>query len=235
MTPTAKAGVGREGTCDPPPGCIMSKTQTLKTRAVTMEDMMPIPRVLVTLGDVCLSRQSYPRRRTDIKPLASENSSPTSLRRQHTFPKEATSRLPRPRLPGETSPLRHNSISDSPAQAPLLPPTGASVRRFSRSINMPPRATHSETSSRSTSRSRSPMPSARVSSDLTSYRAPSANRRSSRILIDDPIDPFMLVLHSITALCTDIIDMPLSSITSSPNACSDLVQKVQHIGHSWDE
>lgn len=29
--------------------------------------------------------------------------------------------------------------------------------------------------------------------------------------------------------------MPLSSITSSPNACSDLVQKVQHIGHSWDE
>jgi serine/threonine-protein kinase RIM15 len=61
------------------------------------------------------------------------------------------------------------------------------------------------------------------------------NRRSSRILVGDPIDPFMLVLHSIIALATDIIDMPLSLLTTSPNACSDLVQRVQTIGQAWDE
>jgi serine/threonine-protein kinase RIM15 len=71
-------------------------------------------------------------------------------------------------------------------------------------------------------------------SDYTTSRSFPSNRRSSRF-VDEALDPFILTLHSITELCNDIIDMPLSVLTSSPNTCTELVEKVQKIGHVWDE
>lgn len=169
---------------------------------------------------------------------ASVSSSPTSLRRQSTFPID----LPKSThaaLQSGSYPATLSNSPDSVHQIPLLPPTTSTItRRLSRSINLHHRPAPSNSSSRSTSRSRSPMTAGRSSfyaGSSTSRAAYSDNRRSSRILVDDPIDPFMLVLHSITALCTDIIDMPLSTLTNSPDACAELVQRVQNIGLAWDE
>jgi serine/threonine-protein kinase RIM15 len=45
----------------------------------------------------------------------------------------------------------------------------------------------------------------------------------------------MTVLHEIIALATDIVEMPISTLTSRPQACVELVQRVQTIGKAWDE
>src|SRR5258708_387768 len=68
-----------------------------------------------------------------------------------------------------------------------------------------------------------------------------ANRNLSRCEYEDhqlptlPADVFMSTLQAVIAIATDVIDMPISKLTSEPKACSELVQKVQYIGKAWDE
>jgi serine/threonine-protein kinase RIM15 len=108
-----------------------------------------------------------------------------------------------------------------------------STRRLSRTIHIPARSVHSGQSSRSTSRSRSPMPQ---SSLYDSYPNVSAvNRRSSRILVDDPIDPIMGALYDIIGVATDVQEMTLTQLTVQPKLCESIVQRVQIIGKAWEE
>ena len=62
-----------------------------------------------------------------------------------------------------------------------------------------------------------------------------SHRRSSRILVDDPIDPIMTTLYELIAVATDVQDMTLSQLTAQPKTCEQLVQRVQNIGKAWDE
>ncbi|KAJ8523495.1 hypothetical protein ONZ45_g123 [Pleurotus djamor] len=179
---------------------------------------------------------------------SSASISPASLRRQHTAPWD------RPL----SSSVSSSVVGSSPATSTILLPEapltrkqsnagsaptswgsqGISSRRLSRTIHIPSRPTRSGQSSRSTSRSRSPLPPISTHASFSEYSnsAPSSgNRRSSRILVDDPVDPIMSALYAIISVATDIIDMSVAQLTAQPKACESLVQRVQSIGKVWDE
>ncbi|TFK75762.1 hypothetical protein BDN72DRAFT_809354 [Pluteus cervinus] len=172
--------------------------------------------------------------------------SPASLRRQSTLLSDKPL----------ASSFSSSAITPSPAsssvvlpEAPLTRKTSTSTpwssqglpsRRLSRSIHMSsrPPTSHSGQSSRSTSRSRSPMPplaSHTTFSDYASSTGSTSNRRSSRILVDDPIDPIMSALYELTSVATDISDMSVPQLTAQPKICEALVQRVQNIGKAWDD
>ena len=164
------------------------------------------------------------------------SSSPASLRRQNTLPKDRIAHTANPSnsglTPGETSPRK--STLNANTAAPWGSSQGRVSRRLSRSIHIPVRVSRSGQSSRSTSRSRSPLPGSTHTS-FHEHVSTSPNRRSSRILVDDPVDPIMTTLFEIIGAATDIIDMSIAQLTSQPKICSQLVQRVQHIGRAWDE
>ncbi|KAF5390596.1 hypothetical protein D9757_002657 [Collybiopsis confluens] len=110
-------------------------------------------------------------------------------------------------------------------------------RRLSRSIHIPARAPPSGQSSRSTSRSRSPLPPLQSHPSFSEYpiSSSSGNRRSSRILIDDPVDPIMTILYELIGVATDITEMSVTQLTAQPKICETLVQRVQNIGKAWEE
>ncbi|KAJ4481722.1 hypothetical protein C8J55DRAFT_474179 [Lentinula edodes] len=110
-------------------------------------------------------------------------------------------------------------------------------RRLSRTIHIPSRPPRSGQSSRSTSRSRSPLPPLQSHASFSEYpvSSSSSNRRSSRILIDDPVDPIMTTLYELIGVATDITDMSVTQITAQPKCCEALVQRVQNIGKAWEE
>ncbi|KAF8897682.1 hypothetical protein BD779DRAFT_1492082 [Infundibulicybe gibba] len=123
---------------------------------------------------------------------AASQMSPTSLRRQNTLPWDK---------PLSTS-VSSSAIASSPASSTVMLPDvpltrkltnptaptswsaqGAASRRLSRTIHIPTRPTRSGQSSRSTSRSRSPLPPLATHASFSDYS--SANRRSSRILVQN--------------------------------------------------
>ncbi|KAG6821579.1 hypothetical protein H0H93_000088 [Arthromyces matolae] len=182
------------------------------------------------------------------QPSTSSQMSPATLRRQNTSPWDR---------PLSTS-VSSSAVTASPASSTILLPDtalsrksanassvptswatgGASSRRLSRSIHIAPRPTPSGQSSRSTSRSRSPLPPLSTHASFSEYigTAPSsANRRASRILVDDPVDPIMAALYEIISVATDITEMSINQLTAQPKVCESLVQRVQHIGKAWDD
>ncbi|KAF8484381.1 hypothetical protein F5888DRAFT_1640815 [Russula emetica] len=88
---------------------------------------------------------------------------------------------------GTTSPRKQSSATNTSWSS-----NGVAYRRLLRSIHIPIRPTRSGHSSHST-RSRSPLPPNNHSSFSKSLSNPasSSNRRSSHILIDNPVDPIM--------------------------------------------
>lgn len=178
----------------------------------------------------------------------SSTSTSPGLRRQQTAPWE------RPL----SSSVSSSAISSSPAHSTIVLPDvplsrkqstqsgaptswgnqGISSRRLSRTIHIQSRPTRSGQSSRSTSRSRSPLPPLQSHASLAEYSAtspPASNRRSSRILIDDPVDPIMSALYEIISVATEITDMTVTQLTSQPKICANLVQRIQNIGKAWDD
>ena len=159
---------------------------------------------------------------------ASTSSSPASLRRQNTLPKDRQI-IGNPPASDTTSPKKPPPNVSSP---PITwsnsgGSTSALSRRLSRSIHIPARPARSEQSSRSASRSRSPLP--RPTHEELKHR------RSSRILIDDPVDPIMSTLYEIIGVATDVIDMSVNHLTAQPKICEQFVQRIQNIGRAWDE
>ncbi|KAH9045510.1 hypothetical protein EDB85DRAFT_2167702 [Lactarius pseudohatsudake] len=131
-----------------------------------------------------------------------------------------------------TSPRKQGASADTSWSS-----GGIASRRLSRSIHIPIRPTRSGHSSRSTSRSRSPLPPNNHSSFSESLSNPASanNRRSSRILIDNPVDPIMTNLYELIAVATDVIDMTVAQLTSQPKSVETIVQRVQIIGKAWDD
>lgn len=170
--------------------------------------------------------------------------SPASLRRQQVVPWDK---------PLTTS-VSSSALASSPASSSIMLPEtsltrkqsnaaaptswgtgGASSRRLSRTIHIPARPTRSGQSSRSTSRSRSPLPPPTTHASFSDYGSSAPNRRSSRILIDDPVDPIMSALYDIIGVATDVTDMSIAQLTAQPKICESLVQRVQNIGKAWDD
>ncbi|KAI9512254.1 hypothetical protein F5148DRAFT_1273870 [Russula earlei] len=173
------------------------------------------------------------------------SSSPGLIRRQATISWDKT---PAPAPPLTTAPSSAVGSSQagegttSPRKQSAAASTswssgGIASRRLSRSIHIPIRPTRSGHSSRSTSRSRSPLPPNNHSSfsESLSNPASSTNRRSSRILIDNPVDPIMNNLYELISVATDVTDMTVAQLTSQPKSVEAIVQRVQMIGKAWDD
>jgi serine/threonine-protein kinase RIM15 len=184
-----------------------------------------------------------------LNTASTSSSVPAIIRRQNTLPwdqtlaqtasSSTTSVVAIPTTAGETPspPRKQTNASMAP---PLWSSQGIS-RRLSRTIHIPSRPVRSGQSSRSTSRSRSPLPPNTHHnnfSDPYNNGAPlssPSNHRSSRILVDDPIDPIMTALYDIIGVATDIIEMSITQLTAQPKVCEALVQRIQNIGKAWDE
>jgi len=191
---------------------------------------------------------------TLILPSASTSSSP--LRKQVALPpaKLPISHSSPVPIPGDTSPRSKSSAQSVPPSSwggqQSTPASTPVSRRLSRAVHghMVPPAPHStQSSSRSTSRSRSPMPfstaqntpslSEPIPRGSSSSSPKNPNARLSRHLdsTDAPVDPFMSTLHDLIAVCTDITEMSSSALTSRPGMGSDLVRKVQEVGRAWED
>lgn len=164
--------------------------------------------------------------------------SPSSLRRHPTLPRENRSFTNLPLATGSISPASSGTPPPEIAVSPRKRDNATSSntwsgqslasRRLSRTIHIPVRPTHSGASSRSTSRSRSPLP-------RSAFPSSADNRRASRILVDDPVDPIMTTLYDIIGVATDVMEMAISQLTAQPKVCEQLVTRVQNIGKAWDE
>lgn len=171
--------------------------------------------------------------------------SPSALRRQNTLPWDGA--LGRTASSSTTSVVAVGVDPISPPRKQTnnnIPPPSWSNnqnmpnRRLSRTIHIPSRPTRSSNSSRSNSRSRSPLPPPTNHSSFSdTYSGPlhSSNHRHSKILVDDPIDPIMSALYDIIGVATDITDMSITQLTAQPKVCEALVQRIQHIGKAWDD
>ncbi|KAF9058053.1 hypothetical protein BJ165DRAFT_1333851 [Panaeolus papilionaceus] len=173
--------------------------------------------------------------------------SPASLRRNNNAPWDKPL----------SSSVSSSGLASSPASSTILLPeapimrkqtnqgpastswgTGSSIsRRLSRTIHIASRPSRSGQSSRDTSRSRSPLPPVSSHASFSEYAVNSAfnNRRTSRILVDDPIDPIMTALYEIIGVATDVTEMTITQITAQPKIMESIVQRVQNIGKTWDE
>lgn len=216
-------------------------------------------------GELDLPRHSRPRTLQDIdnprniSPLTHSRSSPGSqptcgLLGPASFRRHNTISWDKPLTPslslgvlGSTSPTSSTSMLPEHTltrkltnASGIAPPTswtsGApSSRRLSRSVHMAAKPTLSGQSSRSTSRSRSPLPPFSGHASFSDYNQAAITRRSSRILIDDPVDPTMSALYGLIGVATDIIDMTVAQLTAQPKICESLVQRVQNIGKAWED
>lgn len=178
---------------------------------------------------------------------SSSSMSPSSVRRSITSPwdKPLVSFVPTGAV--SSSPATSTVVlPDAPitrkqptsGAAPSSWPSQAPSRRLSRTIHIVSRPTRSGQSSRSTSRSRSPLPPLTTHGSFSEGGAPSASanhHRSSRILVDDPIDPIMSALYEIISVATDITEMSITQLAAQPKVCEALVQRIQNIGKAWDE
>ncbi|KAJ7638996.1 hypothetical protein FB45DRAFT_904448 [Roridomyces roridus] len=158
---------------------------------------------------------------------------PSSVSSSAVSSSPATSTILLPDAPPLT---RKTQSSTGPSATNMWATAGIPTRRLSRSIHIANRPSLSGDSSRSTSRSRSPLPPMSSHASFSEYNNPPPNpRRSSRILLDDPIDPIMTALYDIIGVATDITEMSIQQLTAQAKVCESLVQRIQNIGKAWDE
>jgi serine/threonine-protein kinase RIM15 len=219
----------------------LSRSNSIRTEAVSFSRSHSRQRELFVLSGV---------QTTYILTLPSASTSTSPLRKHVTLPpaKLPISHSSPVPIPGDTSPRSKPSAQSGPPSSWTGQQSIPASRRLSRTVHghMVPPAPHSTQSSRSTSRSRSPMPFSTAQHTPSSEPIPrgesssspkNPSARTSRHLdsTDAPVDPFMSTLHDLIAVSTDIMEMSSSALTSRPGMGSDLVRKVQDVGRAWEE
>lgn len=79
------------------------------------------------------------------------------------------------------------------------------------------------------------MPPTSSHTSFSEYASAFNPRRSSRILVDDPIDPIMAALYEIISVATDVTETSVAQLMAQPKLCEQIVQRVQNIGKTWDD
>jgi hypothetical protein len=92
----------------------------------------------------------------------------------------------------------------------------------------------SANSSRSNSRSRSPLPPMDRNVSLGS-RSPARSSKSHVPSAGLAQSSFILLLQDIITVATEILDTPISQLTSGAGGCAEYIQRVQQIGKAWDD
>ncbi|CAH7682791.1 AGC protein kinase [Phakopsora pachyrhizi] len=146
--------------------------------------------------------------------------------------------------------VRRGGAALASATSSIIRGLDSPVRGNSRSVSSTHYSESAAPSSRSTSRSRSPLPrplgsissaSHRRSSPLpetslvggsgTSTGIPASNNRDEQFYHS----PFMAVLQEISSIATEILDTPVGVLASKSHACVAVIHQVQQIGKRWDE
>ncbi|KAE8214196.1 hypothetical protein CF327_g2370 [Tilletia walkeri] len=94
----------------------------------------------------------------------------------------------------------------------------------------------SGSTSRSTSRSHSPMPGGRSQPSVPSDSPRLSPVRRFRQLPaeDSPVEPYIPALQDLVTVAMEVLDTPIQSLTSRPGACSGVATNIQLIGKAWD-
>ncbi|WWC60586.1 uncharacterized protein I303_103160 [Kwoniella dejecticola CBS 10117] len=95
--------------------------------------------------------------------------------------------------------------------------------RASRNMSLALDRTQSNTSSRSTSRSRSPMPG--------------VVRTTAQTQLDEADDDqlFLIALQELIVLATEALDSSVNALVARPSLCTEIIQKLQTVGSKWDK
>ncbi|KAE8203032.1 hypothetical protein A4X06_0g2370 [Tilletia controversa] len=126
-----------------------------------------------------------------------------------------------------SSPLRAAVQRPSKGGYPGLPlARHKSLRQYNRSAS----------TSRSTSRSHSPMPAGRSQASLPSYSPRLSPVRRFRQLPaeDSPMEPYIPALQDLVTVAMEVLDTPIQSLTSRPGSISGVASNIQIIGKTWD-
>ncbi|SCV68579.1 BQ2448_700 [Microbotryum intermedium] len=162
-------------------------------------------------------------------------------------PSSRTSRMRTPMLStGVQNPRRPstNQAAKSPRRASLAPrrryltaaPRSADLSAISLSLaeGATKSGSGSAHSSRSNSRSRSPLPP-QLRNVSNGSRSPATSTTPNAIQSHVAQSAFIVLLQEIITVATEILDTPVSKLTSNPHSCSDFISRVQQIGKAWDD
>lgn len=111
------------------------------------------------------------------------------------------------------------------------------LRNVSRSAVSRNRSRDVLSSSRSTSRSHSPMPTTLLSASLSAESPQYSPARRVRPLPaeDLPLEPYISALQDLVSIAMDVFDTSINTLTSKSGACSEIIADVQLVGRAWDE
>ncbi|GAA5857047.1 hypothetical protein JCM8547_007931 [Rhodosporidiobolus lusitaniae] len=94
----------------------------------------------------------------------------------------------------------------------------------------------SSSRSNSQSRSRSPLPPGlRHSTHGSRSPGVSSNATFARSDPDLAQSAFIVLLQEITSVASEILDTPISKLTSKPGTCAEYITRVQQIGEAWND
>jgi hypothetical protein len=124
-------------------------------------------------------------------------------------------------------------------------PRRASLQKRARRLTSVPRSSdrrrsnpgsNSSSRSNSQSRSRSPMPPGlRHASHGSRSPGLASNATFARSDPDLAQSAFIVLLQEITSVASEILDTPISKLTSKPGVCAEYIAKVQQIGEAWND
>ncbi|GAA6004420.1 hypothetical protein JCM10207_000719 [Rhodosporidiobolus poonsookiae] len=153
------------------------------------------------------------------------------------------SRLKTPHLSATPATMRRRK-SNEPPRARSSSPRRASLTARQRRLTSVPRSTLSDrpssagsnTSSRSNSRSRSPLPPGRRH---VSHGSRSPGHSSVATFPNAGTDlaqsALIVLLQEIVGIAAEILDMPISKLTSKAGMCAEYIARVQQIGEAWND
>lgn len=142
----------------------------------------------------------------------------------------------RGRTSGRASPRRVSIQSKRPQLGMPVKPADLAAR-LERSLDLnadDKQFGASRISSRSTSRSRSPMPF--QAGGTAPARTSSAEWfRKHNVQEDEDKRNFLHSLQTVVAIAMEIVDTSVGDLTDDPSTCAQLIRRVQHVGQKWDD
>ncbi|KAI9614185.1 hypothetical protein H4Q26_009326 [Puccinia striiformis f. sp. tritici PST-130] len=172
----------------------------------------------------------------------SSSVNPLDLSESSSYPKSTS-------LSRQGSRQGRGAGSSGSISSAIMPPRNirldSPIRGGSRSVSISTQPSESvDASSRSTSRSRSPLLRAIGQTASSSHRRSSPRAESSTfpgpsflIASDEKFynSPFVAALQDISSIATEILDTPAGVLAAKSHACVDVIHRVQQVGKSWDD
>lgn len=153
-----------------------------------------------------------------------------------TQPRRVTNPPNRGRSSGHSSPRRFSLQAKRGSPGMVRPADLAARLEKSLDLGGDESSPVSQASSRSTSRSRSPMPGLNVgSAPQRNSSAEWHHRRNPHSAAEEDKRHFLHSLQAMVAIAQEIVDTSVKDLTDDPSTCAQLIKRVQKIGKKWDD